>query len=152
LQRRGAFPGGAGGPFTTVVGGVGEQQLLGGLGLFEADVAAVGVRDRRDPLVGGQGLEGFLPVGGAAFSAPAAGERTGVSTVVQGAQHPPVPQRHPAQLTLVGAGADPHGNDSPATVNSWTTTPAEPVRAKTVNRCRTASWTPTSGSLHELAV
>ena len=110
------FAGGAGGAVFAVRGGVGQQQFLVGLVLVPADVAGVGVADQRDPLLAGQGLEGFLAVGGEAFAAAAVGERAGVAGVVQGAQHPPVLQRHPGQLALAGAGAHPHREQQPVGV------------------------------------
>ena len=99
-----------------VRGGVAQQQLLVGLVLVPADVAGVGVGDQRDPLLARQGVEGLLAVGGEAFAAAAVGERAGVAGVVQGAQHPPVLQRHPRQLALAGAGAHPHREQQPVGV------------------------------------
>ena len=116
LQQRGALAGGAGGAVVAVRGGVAQQQLLVGLVLVPADVAGVGVGDQRDPLLAGQGVEGLLAVGGEAFAAAAVGERAGVAGVVQGAQHPPVLQRHPGQLALAGAGAHPHREQQPVGV------------------------------------
>ena len=110
------FPGGAGGAVGAVRGGVGQQQLLVGLVGVPADVAGVGVADQRDPLLAGQGVEGLLAVAGEAFAAAAVGERAGVAGVVQGAQYPPVLQRHPGQLALVGAGAYPHREQQPVGV------------------------------------
>ena len=93
-----------------------EQQPLVGFVLLPVDVAGVGVGDQRDPLLAGQGVEGLLAVGGEAFAAAAVGERAGVAGVVQGAQHPPVLQRHPRQLALAGAGAHPHREQQPVGV------------------------------------
>ena len=108
LQQGGSFPGGAGGAVGAVRGGVAQQQFLVGFVLVPADVAGVGVGDQRDPLLAGQGVEGLLAVGAEAFAAATVGECAGVAGVVQGAQHPPVLQRHPGQLALAGAGAHPH--------------------------------------------
>ena len=73
----------------------------------------MGVGHQRDPLLAGQGVEGLLAGAGEAFTAAAVGERAGVARVVQGAQHPPVLQRHPGQLALAGAGAHPHREQQP---------------------------------------
>ena len=93
-----------------------SSRLLVGLVLVPADVTGVRVADQRDPLLARQGLEGFLPVGAEAFAASAVGERAGVAGIVQGAQHPPVLQRHPGQFTLMRAGAHPHREQQPVGV------------------------------------
>ena len=99
-----------------VRGGVGQQQLLVGLVCVPADVAGVGVGDQRDPFLAWQGLQVFLPLAALRLAAAAIGERAGVAGVVQGAQHPPVLQRHPGQLAFVVAGAHPHREEQPVGV------------------------------------
>jgi hypothetical protein len=108
LQQGSAFAGWAGGPFGATGGGVAQQGLLVGLVLFPGDVSGVGAREQRGPLVAGQRQQCLLAVGRGGFAAAAVGERAGIPGVVQGAQHPPVGQRHPGQLALVRPGADPH--------------------------------------------
>ncbi len=94
----------------------------------------------------------FLPLLVEAFAAAAEGERAGVAGVVQGAQDPPVLQRHPGQLALVGPGTDPHREEQPFGVELLHGRRAEPVRAKRVNTCRIACCTPVSGSSTTLPV
>ena len=108
LQQRGAFPGRAGGPVGAAGGGVAEQDLLIGLVGLPGDVSGVGAGDQRGPLVPRQRLAAVLAVGAGGAAAAAVDERAGVAGVVQGAQHPPVGQRHPGQLALARPGADPH--------------------------------------------
>ena len=79
----------------------------------------MGVGDQRDPVLAGHQVVALLAVAVEAFAAAAVGERAGVAGVVQGAQHPPVLQRHPGQLALVGPGATRTGNSSPSAVNCW---------------------------------
>src|SRR6478672_3860914 len=68
----------------------------------------VGVADQGDPLLARHELVALLAARGEAFAAAAVGECAGVAGVVQGAQHPPVLQRHPGQLALVRAGGYPY--------------------------------------------
>jgi len=116
LQQRGALAGGPGGAVGAVRGGVAQQQPLVGFVLIPADIAGVGVADQRDPFLAGHQLVALLAVAGQAFAAAAVGERAGVAGVVQGAQHPPVLQRHPGQLALVGPGAHPDREQQPVGV------------------------------------
>ena len=147
LQQGGAFAGGTGGAFGAVGLGVGGEQALVGLELLPGDVAGVGVGDQRRPLVAGQRLVVRLAVGVLAVAAAAVDERAGVARVVQGAQHPPVAQRHPGQLALVRRRCGPGpGTAGPRALKAWTTARAEPVRAKVANRWRMACCTPASGS------
>jgi hypothetical protein len=108
LQQRGAFPGRAGGPVGAAGGGVAEQDLLVSLVLFPGDVSGVGAGDQRGPLVPRQRLEAVLAVGAGGAAAAAVDERAGIPGIMQGAQHPPVGQRHPGQFALAWPGADPH--------------------------------------------
>ena len=117
LQQRRAFPCRALVPLAAVRLGVTQQCGLVGLVLFEADISRVRVRDEREPLLARHGDHGLLAGGRVAgFAALPVDERAGIARVVQGAQHPPVPQRHPRQLTLVGALADADREQQPGGV------------------------------------
>ena len=75
------------------------------------------------------------PSGGLAGAALAIGERAGIARVVQGAQHPPVRQRHSTPARLCAAPVRIRaGNSSPSRLNACTTARADPVRAKVSNR------------------
>jgi hypothetical protein len=116
LQQRGSFAGGAGAAVKPVCIGVGGQQFLVLLELFPADVAGVCVRDQSGPLLAREIASGGAPVRGLAGPALSIDERTGIARVVQGAQHSPVGQLVPCQLTFAGSFADPAGEEQSVTV------------------------------------
>jgi hypothetical protein len=63
--------------------------------------------DEGGPLVSWQRLEASMTVGGLGLAGPPVDERSGVAGIVEGAQHPPMFQRHPRQLSFMGTFADP---------------------------------------------
>ena len=116
LQQRGSFAGGAGAAVGAVGIGVGGEQLLVLLKLFPGEIAGVCVVDQADPLLAWELPCGGAPVRGLAGPALSIDERAGIARVVQGAQHPPVRQLVPCQLTLAFSFADPAGEPEPVAV------------------------------------
>ena len=110
LQQRRPFAGGPGGPLGAVGVRVAGEQALVALELVPADVAEVGVRDQRRPLLARQLLHARLPVGRLAGAAAAVDERARVARVV------PVAERHPDKLALALAAADAGGEAQPLAV------------------------------------
>ena len=97
--------------------GVDQQCGLVGLELLEADVSGVGVGEEREPLLARQADHCLLASDRVAGLATlAVDERAGIAGVVQGAQHPPVPQRLPGQLTLARPLADADRESQPGGV------------------------------------